>query len=1073
MNEAKETYKKWHPEQFSDSQTTKKAKLDRSFLEYQLSKISGHSKEKEFEHFCKGILEVEVCPNLIPQTGPTGGGDSKVDTETYPVAEQLAEAWLIGYGDKACSERWAFAISAKSDWQQKIKSDVDKIAKTIIDGRKYTKIFFVSNQLIPDKKRAQVADDLSKKYGIEVQILSMDWLLDRVFRNETNQLIAVKTLGLSENLLDERIIGENDYKRKREYDELEKRLKDMSKLKASEIIEASKRTLILSREMEMDEQTVLSQIDRYNRLAKEYGTIIDQADAIYESAWTTCWWYPSKERFYSFYQSFENIVVNEQTTYLFGKICTLWMLLITMVDSPEENVVEVTKHREVIESIYANLISDENKPNTILLAKSSFQVIRIARGDSVDDIVDELIGIVENSDSSLEVNINTIAKLVEEIPMLEDAKKYDQLFELVVAKLSKIKHDTQSALMNAKRGKQLSESDPYKALSYFSKAVMGFYNEANTDYLMKTVFNMALLYEKIGLHWAARNYFFYVLTYCLNEYMKKGEITVFFPFAANELKYIELMQGRVIYAAEMNGLEQIARALYPGDIPKEENHFDSLLAYPIFQTSFEKLKAILKLPSYFKLNGLPMAAIACEYELGHYDKQMLLEYNESKSEVDDFMKKWANQPAWDQIRHEPWYGFEHESLLQSRIMGCCFSISTENDAFAIEFASTLLATLECILGTGFHNRIISQASRFDIKIETISSDSFSINVEYSKSDPTHMTIKLSEYNESEFQIAHDLFSSKLEQIISMIISSILSSNEDFQKLKEIMENESIIARSNVFTDSLFYGFSTFGKESFSFESLLQECEETPLLRNEKIQLHETQPCDESCEPHSFTFDAPPGFDNRDYSNDEIVMSDIINIPLWNQSLWCGALYIVYPNCPPCISLLFKNVSGLRIFDEWLNRYGYDNNNNTIGIRIVKQIDKSNPSWYRVAIGSNSFMANTNMKKNGVYIDPCRLHTMQPEDDKNLSLFEEAVLRNKAFIMFPSIQKDKSEQPELHFEKRIVMDANCIKILNAYEIQKNDLLSEEAIMPTDNPIIPQGNENCELIGILEHKRKQTK
>jgi hypothetical protein len=47
----------------------------------------------EFEHFCRRLAEKELCPNLLPHTGPTGGGDSKVDAETYPVAEQVSLRW--------------------------------------------------------------------------------------------------------------------------------------------------------------------------------------------------------------------------------------------------------------------------------------------------------------------------------------------------------------------------------------------------------------------------------------------------------------------------------------------------------------------------------------------------------------------------------------------------------------------------------------------------------------------------------------------------------------------------------------------------------------------------------------------------------------------------------------------------------------------------------------------------------------------------------------------------------------------------------------------------------------------
>ena len=139
------------------------------------------------------------------------------------------------------------------------------------------------------------------------------------------------------------------------------------------------------------------------------------------------------------------------------------------------------------------------------------------------------------------------------------------------------------------------------------------------------------------------------------------------------------------------------------------------------------------------------------------------------------MKQWANQPAWEQIRYDPWYGFEAESILQSKVMGCTFYAHSTNDMFAIEFAATLLATIECFLSTGFYNDIFSQASSFEIKIIKVPQNEFTINVEYSKKAPTHMSILISEYSKSEFQSAHKLLSDKLIEIISIIVSAILLS----------------------------------------------------------------------------------------------------------------------------------------------------------------------------------------------------------------------------------------------------------------------------------------------------------
>ena len=84
------------PTLYSDSLVESRAALTRPEFEYQLQTITARSEEAQFQRFIHALLEVEVCPNLIPQTGPTGGGDSKVDAETYAVADAIAERWWSG-----------------------------------------------------------------------------------------------------------------------------------------------------------------------------------------------------------------------------------------------------------------------------------------------------------------------------------------------------------------------------------------------------------------------------------------------------------------------------------------------------------------------------------------------------------------------------------------------------------------------------------------------------------------------------------------------------------------------------------------------------------------------------------------------------------------------------------------------------------------------------------------------------------------------------------------------------------------------------------------------------------------
>jgi len=191
------------PEQFSDSRVEENIELDADFLEYKLESITSRSEEKQFEHLARRLAERLICPNLIPQTGPTGGGDSKVDTETYPVHEDISSRWYEG-NVEAANERWGFAVSAKKQWQDKLRSDMASIAST---GRGYRVAYFVSNQFISDKSKSKFQDELSKEHGFEVRILDRTWLMEAIIE-KGNEDIAAQALNLS-NFTTSRKIGPN------------------------------------------------------------------------------------------------------------------------------------------------------------------------------------------------------------------------------------------------------------------------------------------------------------------------------------------------------------------------------------------------------------------------------------------------------------------------------------------------------------------------------------------------------------------------------------------------------------------------------------------------------------------------------------------------------------------------------------------------------------------------------------------------------------------------------------------------------------------------------------------------
>src|SRR5574341_220145 len=138
------------PELYSDSTPRVKHQLKAEVLSHHLDTITERNQTHDFELFCRKLCERTICPNLRPATGPEGGGDSKADTETSPVSDEISKLTYVGLANNG-SERWAFAFSAKKTWADKARSDVAGIMAT---NRSYKRIFFVTSRAARAKDRA-------------------------------------------------------------------------------------------------------------------------------------------------------------------------------------------------------------------------------------------------------------------------------------------------------------------------------------------------------------------------------------------------------------------------------------------------------------------------------------------------------------------------------------------------------------------------------------------------------------------------------------------------------------------------------------------------------------------------------------------------------------------------------------------------------------------------------------------------------------------------------------------------------------------------------------------------------
>lgn len=1075
MGHQNDFYRKVHPEQFSDSIVVKKGKLDRDFFDFYLETLTSKNLDKTFEEFCRGLAEAEICPNLMPQTGPTGGGDSKVDSETYPVSNQIAELWY--YGHAAASERWAFAISAKKDWKSKVKSDVAKIVTVNgQENRGYTKIFFMSNQYISDKKRAETEDELRNQYGLDIRIMDRTWILDKVLSNPKNIEMTIKVFGFSDSFYDEIQPGARDLERKQEFEGNEQKISD-TQTKQSELVLLARRNVILARELGYTQTQVLGLIERSVKISSEYGNVVDYAKALYEAAWTMYWWYEDEKRYYDFYIKYEKVTVENYNVNFFTNLITLWINLVTL--SRNDPTIVIDEHTRVLKEEYARYTNDFSKPNTTIEAKAAYQLCRFFLGDDPDVIVDDIITILEKSSGHLDLDLRPLCHAIQEFPVFEDTKRYVEMFERSVDIMSERKQNIEAANLLASRGRKLKEKKPYDALVYFSRTLTKLYNEESKEELIYVVMEMADIFQSTGLLWAARNYYYYAFAFCLNQYFKYGTVSSILYLSAHALKYLELRLGHILYATGFHKLSLISEHVYPGNTKiksDDVDNFDYALAIQILRTPFEVTKSLGALPAYLNEQGLSFSCVAMKYELGHYDKDMLADLSNSTDVFDDVISKWKDQPALKQLVNTPWYGLEEKCQFQTKVLGCSIGISFSKPYFhgEFEYAATILATVESFFGSGLPNHLVSLQGKIELYLKYDRTISELMQISPTKENPANINILFRDYNPENIVHEQECFAENINHLLADVISIMFPFPSEWDKIERMVKNDAAFDRASIFANSIFFGMEVLGKDTFLFDTVVHDYPHLEVQRDEKApvtNIVEVESKDAIELPKDVVYEVPPDTVFKNVSNTNIHTIPIINIPAWNNAKWIGVMFLadLYHLRPPLLSFVFTTESGRTIFEEWQKTIGTIDSKNQIAIRIIKGIDRNHPFWYRVAVGVGNHTCRPNIEPFILSL-PSRSLTMQPNSDANLKIFENELKRFRHYSLCPSYMPDRSTSPVTLEALTIQKGIDSIVIYEACDIPPNDYLAMSAILPTDEPIIPAGKENSPVVDMINGKRK---
>lgn len=1075
----KEFLRSRRPEKFSDSVQNRESILGRSLLEYHLDTLTSRNQDTEFELFALALAKKTICPNLRPQTGPTGGGDAKVDTETFPVAEQLSMAWFVGNGSEAATERWAFAFSAKKVWKPKVDSDIKKLSET---KRDYRKAFFISNQFISDRNRSQKEDELSQKYQIDVRILDRTWILDQVFTGGF-ELLAIEELGIDVPTKVLITTGRVDSQRSEELAELEQGIKEQieSGSMGPQIASDCLDTVLLGRALEVPDTQLNGLFLRAQRMAEKYGTSHQILEVAYQQAWTVYWWKEDYEQFCDLYSNVEILSLSSENAQALQLLHNLWFILFTgdKMGVVKGDKVKLNARTIRLAKSLTQMSERVDMPNGSLQARAMLLIQQLAMTipNTTEIVFDELTKVVEESEGLIGFPLDSIMETLIEIGQFFPANpQYESLFELILKVSSKRNGEITSGKMLLERGIQHAADGRFiESIRSVGRCLTLFSKEETCDDLILALYISGHSYSQVGLFWAARGSFLNAASLIIGRFNHQGDLTYLGSQCFDAIKRMELTVGRIPQLLLAHRLDVCWRgSLIQGslniDLTEQDHIFDLTVGILMLSATLEQLKQLTKLPDIFEQLGLFRARTALLHALGNETNWQSIIGDGMESEHDFFLM-WRHQPASREIASMPNLYNNDLAMLESNLLGCHIKIKTVIDCSCVEFSETLMAALEAMLATGMREKVFAMESRalVDVQLDEASQYPFDFSLDDSDGIPLYKVRCPSVKTDSMSRDNQALYKNKLCEFCLHVFIRVWRTKDFEGATERLFGEERSIERALSFTGSIVTSRNVFGGDyNVSIEEWLKgDLSEFPLNREspwdargaEKLDLGKWISDQKTEKPFLDNFDS--------LRHSDFKTKSLIRIVLWDRATWVGVGFFLVPDRKviPIFGLLFKNrESSAAIFKGLVEDVGAENEGSKLRITVVKGVSRDNPYAYRVVIGYNPEKLFGN--GGGSFAMMNRNHTMEPRNGLNLENFLKVYDACGSFILAHGIIGDDFAAPELELENSIRM--KHLTVREAWTIGINDI-DCMAIHSDDMPIVPKGQNDVPVFGLLEWLR----
>jgi hypothetical protein len=1070
--------RKRRPHLFSDTIRSSEPQIPREVLDYHFETLTKRKQEYQFEHFARALAEKELCPNLRTQTGPTGGGDAKVDSETYRVAPDIAERWFVG--ETAANERWAFAFSTKEAWQAKVKADVTSILST---SRDYSRIYFVTSRYAPDKPRAAIEDKLSGQAGVPVTVLDRAWILDRIYAHDRLEL-AIETLGLSAGEAPVAQIGPNDAARLRRLEELDRQIADPKRYREARysLAEDCFTSALLARGLERPRAEIEARFGQARRFADECGVGEQRKRIIYTEAWTALWWFEDHQRVLNNYEQLELLLADTLHADDLEQLMTLWQLLSgsCIRGALDAADIDLSGKRATLLKRLQRLADNTARPNNAVQARYALAVldahVALAARDAtaLDRVWDTLIPLIAGSEAllslPLERMVSTLEAMAELVPPSE---AYERLLDSFLPLLERRRSNAAAGHALMRRGMQKLDTAHYEdAVRLLGRAELRLAKEEHIEVFVQLLLGIASAYLALGLPWAARTKLLMAVDRSFAIMKNDGDIPPSLVRSLHNLTWVEIRLGRLpqslaawrhlrVVSAQVE-MEEADRA----DLDTDLHVLARLLGHMLLRATSDQLAALSRLPDCLSHLDLDVTAMLLLWALGHDPlvRERYLAPEESDEDLDALFAEDFAHPGVKALPRRIIIGNDYTLTLSARALGCELHFTLPNEAAAIHVAEAIAGAFEAFLATSLNQQVTPYREYIRFEVQPGTSERFSTIWHTAPETWAQLTYPAQVIPEGEADRTG--FDEWLRDLIGETIVRALFIRSPEQWLQEIAGTEEGFSRAISLGNVPVLASSVFGdKPLHRLEYwMCDKATDYPLLRMEpwtpKVEVEEETPGPTpAADGRDAVSDVP--FPLKDHS--QVKVASIIDLPLWDRAGWSGTGMAMIGDQPPILALCFRDMAaGARIFEGWRARFGQVDQDETIRIAIIQGLTYTDPTGYAVTVGRyiDTFQREN---PNAFLTMLSRINRMEQASPENLYQFLAAYARHGSYRLVP-----------MRMTRNVTLDAfrldlgitkRKLELRRAWQIGAHDP-DMSALRDDDDPIVPDDVGNPPVRDALE-------